>query len=187
MMFELGNAMALISSARFPSGGGRDVPASRDGGARGGSRRRERNLRQRGVAQFGLPGGKLTDLENVGREVGRLLPGKAPGQVERHRLLNLVDEIRQRTRAPVREETLADQRRSNGPFHRLAVTFRALGLVNLLAARCLPGGVHTFGDRSQLPGVPGERETLRRARRRRMPRPARSATAAGHNGISARH
>ena len=94
MIFELGNAMALISSARFPSGGGRDAPAdgAGGGGRRGRSRRGKRNLRQHGVAQFGLSGGKLAGLENVSREVGGLLPRKAPGQVEGHRLLNLVDE-----------------------------------------------------------------------------------------------
>src|SRR5437773_12229064 len=35
MIFELGKAMALISSARFPSGGGRDVPAEMAGAGEG--------------------------------------------------------------------------------------------------------------------------------------------------------
>ena len=126
MMFELGNAIALISSARFPSGAEREAGGDRGGGRGGGPRSREHDLCKRGVAQFGLSGGKLAGLKNVRREIGRLLPGKTPGLVEGHRLLNLVDEIRQRTCAPVREETLADERGSDGAFHRFAVTFRAL-------------------------------------------------------------
>src|SRR5207245_7053768 len=113
-----------------------------------GWRRGEANRRQHGVARCGCASGELAGLENVSREISGLLARKRRGQVEGHCLLNLVDEIRQWTRAPVRDETVPDQRGSDGAFHRVAVTFRALGLVNLLAARRLPGGVHTFGDRS---------------------------------------
>src|SRR5206468_11673399 len=70
--------------------------------------------------------------------------------VEGHRLLDLVDEIRQRPTVPVREETVSDQRGAGCPFHRGAVAAAALDLVNLLSARRLPGGVHTFCNRSQL-------------------------------------
>src|SRR5207247_982907 len=61
-------------------------------------------------------------------------------------------------RAPVREKTVSGQRGSDGTFHRIAVTFRTLGFVNLLTSRGLPGGVHAFSYGSQLPRVPVKRE-----------------------------
>ena len=82
-------------------------------------------------------------------EVDRLRPGEASGPVERHRLLNLVDQIPQRTRAPFRKETLANKRRSNRPFERLAVTFRALRRIKSLPARRLRSRVPPVGYRSR--------------------------------------
>ena len=44
-------------------------------------------------------------------EIDRFLPRQTPRRVERHRLLNLVDQIRKRTPAPVRKEVRSRQRR----------------------------------------------------------------------------
>ena len=95
-------------------------------------------------SEIRLTGGEFTGLENVGREVGCLLPAKAPGRAEGHRVLDLVDEIRQRLSTPVREESLPRQRGSlAGALERIAMTHRALGLVNQLRPLCLRGGVNT--------------------------------------------
>ena len=129
--------------------------AGRSGGA---SQRGKYDLPEHGFAQFGLSSGELAHLENVGREIRRLAPGEAPRQVEGHCLLNLVDEIHQRLRAPVGQETISDQWRSAGAFHRIAVTSRALSLVKLLSPCGLPNGVHTFRYRSHFRGLPGKQE-----------------------------
>ena len=57
-----------------------------------------RNLLQhRSVgAEFGASGGELAGLEHVGHEVGRLLASELSRIVLGHRVLNLVDELRQR-------------------------------------------------------------------------------------------
>ena len=56
---------------------------------------------------------------------------------------DLVDEVRQRLSAPIREETPSRQRGSRtGAFERIAMTGRALGLVNQLRALRLRAGVN---------------------------------------------
>src|SRR6185503_16362022 len=78
------------------------------------------------------------------------------------RLLNLVDESRQRTRTPTRKETLSDQRRTAAAVQRVAVTLGALGLVDLLAARGLRCGIDAFGDRARLGSFPDNDEICSR-------------------------
>src|SRR5262249_13603430 len=108
------------------------------GSTHGGRRRRashgrKDDLREPGLAQYSLSGGELAELKNVGREIRRLVAAEAPREVEGHRLLNFFDEIRERLGAPAPKEAISHQGRTRGALHRIAVTSRALCLIELLS------------------------------------------------------
>src|SRR2546425_679663 len=47
-------------------------------------------------------------LTNLVDKIQKTMPFSSPGRAKRHRLLNLVDEIRQRARTPVRQESISN-------------------------------------------------------------------------------
>ena len=131
-MFALGNVTPRINCARLAATANDDT-----------------------APLFGLSCRKLACPEHERREIDRLLSGHAAGRLRRHRLLDLVDEIGQRSRPPCGEKASASQRRADDPLERLAVAHHALRLVELLPARGLCVRIDAVRDGSRLTSLTG--------------------------------
>ena len=100
---------------------------------------RKRDLLQCAVigAKLAPSSRKLADLEHVGHDRGRLRPRQLPRLVCGHRVLDLVDEIRERLRAPGPDEIGAGKRRCDAALQRCTVARGAALLIDALATRRL--------------------------------------------------